>query len=230
MAEEEIRGRQRGLVGGDPRIKAGVDKGAVIEHPFFLDVLRYPEDGEALRDFLSFSQSNYLEIGFGRGLFLAELARMYPKSRVLGVEVRKGLCFSGLQRLDKAGLENGRVVLGDVRALWGSVIPLGTFDGVFVMFPDPWWKKKHHKKRLLEAGFLRELVPALRSGATVLVRSDVPLVIELAQEAMAHMPEMAQLSDAPYPTPETDRERVCRTLGTPVDEVWYRYEPQEAQR
>lgn len=229
-AQEAKRGGQRGLVGGDPSIKAGLDKGAIIEHPLFLDVLRHEDDCAALSQFLSAAQGNFLEIGFGRGRFLAEFARMNPESHVLGVEVRKGLCFSGLQRLDKAGLKNGRVLLGDVRALFGTVIPVGAFDGVFVLFPDPWWKKKHHKKRLLDVGFLRELMPVLRPGATILVRSDVPMVIELALEAMGQVPEMVRLESAPYPTPQTDRERVCVTLGTPIDEVWYRYVPQEAGR
>ncbi len=225
--EEGKRSRQRGLVGGDPGIKAQVDKGVSIEHPLFLDVMRVDADRGLLDGFLARSGPVFLEIGFGRGRFLTELAKMYPDSRMVGVEVRKGLCFSALQRLQKAELQNARVLLGDVRALFGTTLPERSFDGVFVMFPDPWWKKKHHKKRLLDETFLQELLPLLRPGATVLVRSDVPLVMELAGQAMASVPELHCLVEAPYPTPETDRERVCRSLGTPIHEVWYRFVPTE---
>lgn len=223
MSDGVERGREkRGLVGGDPSVKAKHDKGAALAHPLFLDVIQSEEAREALGRFMA-EKPVYLEIGFGRGRFLTEFAKEHPEFHVVGVEVRKGLCFSALQRLEKAGVTNARVLFGDVRAMFGTLFPKECLAGVFVLFPDPWWKKKHHKKRLFDETFFGALAPHLRDGATLLVRSDVPMVLDLAREALGSQSRLRALVGAPYPTPKTDRECVCNALGTPTDEQWYQY-------
>ncbi|GEM_PF-6938934 len=221
-------GRRRGLVGGDPGRKAQRDFGFKLTHPLFLDLTGNPDASSELGAFLAGGSDahcrRHLEIGFGRGRFLVELATMRAADRLVGVEVRKGLCQSALSRCENAGVDNVRVVYGDVRALLGQ-FPKASLDAVYFMFPDPWWKKKHHKKRVLDVEMFEMLRPYLREGATILVRSDVPLVIELAREGFGAHPWLVPLVEAPYPTPMTDREVVCRRLGTPVEEVWCSYRP-----
>ena len=87
-----------------------------------------------------------LEIGFGRGMFLLERARSAPQARLLGIEIKNKWAYLVSQRA--AGLPRVRVFAADAREFLPRLRPEHSVARVFMHFPDPWWKKRHAKRRL----------------------------------------------------------------------------------
>ena len=221
-SDQKTNIEQRGLVGGTPEWRLRKGRKIVIDHPLFLD----QDEGEACaRELASFvgEAQVLLEVGFGKGQFLLELARMNPQARVLGFEVRSKYLKIALRRLEKAGVDNARLVLGDARWAMPRLVAPQSLDAFFLMFPDPWWKKRHHKKRFLDEQTLATLKSLLKPNALLVVRSDVPLVLDLANDILGADPEIVNVGDAGMDLPVTDRERTCAETGTPVDQMVYRF-------
>lgn len=215
-------GEARGLIGGSADHHIDSTKLPPIHHPLFLNPVVQPEHQN---DFAAFVKDGpvWVEIGFGKGLFLTRLALANPSVSILGFEVRYKLTQRTLQRLEKGEAKNARVLLGDARQLLTRFMPVGKVEALFVMFPDPWWKKKHHKKRVLDPTLLEVMRPLLAPGAYVVVRTDVPLVAELAEEVFSSSPDFGAVDEVPFEVPETDRELVCRRIGIAIEERFYRY-------
>ncbi len=211
----------KGLVGGHPEIRAKTRRCVEVEHSSFWTPLESDSHATALRQF-SAPGPLAVEIGFGRGLFLGRFAMQHCDWHCLGVEVKRKLVREALVRFDKWGVVNARLLLGDARALLPPFLEKGSIDALFILFPDPWWKKKHHKRRLLDAVGLAPLVPLLKDNALVVVRSDVPVVLDLARIALPAIG--CELTDGPgLELPVTDRERVCDRIGIPSQELCYRF-------
>lgn len=104
-----------------------------------------------------------LDIGFGMGVELAVLAERHPETDFLGVEVHKPGVGRLLGQVEERGLTNVRVVRGDAVLVCHQMIPRGSLDGIHLFFPDPWPKKRHHKRRLVRPGFPELIAPLLRS-------------------------------------------------------------------
>lgn len=115
-----------------------------------------------------------LDLGFGRGLSIFERARRAPDARILGIEIKPKWSVKVAERVVKAGL-GGRVaiVCGDARDLLPRLSPEGVFERVFVHFPDPWWKKRHARRRLLGGEVLAELARLVTPGGDLYVQTDV---------------------------------------------------------
>ncbi len=105
-----------------------------------------------------------LEIGFGNGDSLATMAADDPTTNWLGVEVHRPGLGHLLLEIERRGLENLRVIRHDAVELLEHGIPAGGVDRVQLFFPDPWPKKRHHKRRILTPRFVGLLAQALRSG------------------------------------------------------------------
>lgn len=106
----------------------------------------------------------WLEIGFGNGEGLAALAARHPDRNYLGVEVHRPGVGHLLLRLDALGLGNVRVLRHDaVEVLSHSLAP-ASLAGVLLLFPDPWHKRRHHKRRIVQPGFVDLLARVLRPG------------------------------------------------------------------
>lgn len=104
-----------------------------------------------------------LEIGFGNGDALVAAAAMHPERNYLGVEVHAPGVGSALLKLDAAGLTNARVIRADINEVLARV-GKRVLQGVHLFFPDPWPKKRHHKRRLLQGEFAARLRDALAPG------------------------------------------------------------------
>jgi tRNA (guanine-N7-)-methyltransferase len=115
-----------------------------------------------------------LDLGFGRGLSIFERSRRAPEGRILGIEIKPKWSVRVAERVKKAGLD-GRVaiVCGDARDLLPRLGPDGVFERVFVHFPDPWWKKRHARRRLLGGEVLTELARLVAPGGDLYVQTDV---------------------------------------------------------
>ncbi len=105
----------------------------------------------------------YLEIGFGNGETLATLAERHPERNYLGVEVHRPGVGHLLIRLEALGLNNARVLREDAVEVLRR-LPAESLAGVNLFFPDPWHKKRHHKRRIVQPGFLDRLHRVLEPG------------------------------------------------------------------
>lgn len=113
----------------------------------------------------------WLEIGFGGGEHLAEQAARNPDVLLFGAEPFLNGVASAVRWVDERGLDNVRIHHGDARDLVAA-IPDGALTRVFVLFPDPWHKLRHHKRRLMQPAFLSEVARVLRPGGVFRFATD----------------------------------------------------------
>ena len=130
-------------------------------------------DGELELESL-FDRSAYtiLEIGFGNGLSLADMAEAAPEQNFLGVEVHQPGVGSLLVQVKKRGLENVRVSNSDAVDVLQQQIADASLDRVQIFFPDPWHKKRHNKRRLIQPDFVNTLLSKLKSNGVIHVATD----------------------------------------------------------
>jgi len=114
-----------------------------------------------------------VEVGFGKGLFLVTAAQACPHVNFLGIEIVRKYQLFAATRLAKRGLANVRLVKGDARLFLRVCVPAGSLRAVHVYFPDPWWKKRHLKRRLFTPDFTVACERALRLGGRLHVVTDV---------------------------------------------------------
>jgi tRNA (guanine-N7-)-methyltransferase len=173
-----------------------------------------------------------LEVGFGKGLFLLTAAQARPDVNFVGVEiVRKYQLFTAT-RLAKRGLRNVRVACADVRLFLPNAVAAESLQAVHIYFPDPWWKKRHHKRRVFTTEFVRQCVRVLRPGGQLHAVTDVEEYAGVMAELLAEEPALR-----PLPPPEghepshdldylTNFERKFRKQGKPIYRM--RYEKYQA--
>lgn len=114
----------------------------------------------------------FLEIGFGSGLSLLALAKAQPEKDFIGVETHKpgvGALFLGMQQ---ENLTNLRVYYQDVIDVLEKAIPAASLDGVQIFFPDPWPKRRHHQRRLIQPAFIQLIVSKLKTGGILYLATD----------------------------------------------------------
>jgi len=174
----------------------------------------------------------HLDIGAARGRFLLAMARAEPARNHLGVEIRRPLVEAAEADRLAAGLPNLRYLFCNANVslpAWLADLPAGCLALVTIQFPDPWFKQKHHKRRVLQPPLLRALAAALAPDRELFLQSDVPGVIEpmvALVEASGCFERPA--GDArpwrqgnPLPVP-TEREDHVLRQGLPVYPVLYR--------
>ena len=113
-----------------------------------------------------------LEIGFGMGETTAEVAQRQPENNFLGIEVHSPGVGSLLRKIAERQLDNVRIVQHDAVEVVRDMIAPGSLRGIHVFFPDPWPKKRHHKRRLLQPAFVTELARRLEPGGYLHVATD----------------------------------------------------------
>lgn len=95
-----------------------------------------------------------LEIGFGHGEALTELAKSNPEQNYLGIEVYRPGIATTLEKLVEQKIENVRIFNGDAKIILENAIPDASLDFILIYFPDPWPKRRHHKRRLVQTSFV----------------------------------------------------------------------------
>jgi tRNA (guanine-N7-)-methyltransferase len=113
-----------------------------------------------------------LEIGFGAGEVIGALAQTNPQVDYLGIEVHRSGVGRLLQLAARAELANLRVVCHDAVEVLASSVADRSFDSILIFFPDPWHKKRHHKRRLIDAPFVEMLADKLRSHGVLRLATD----------------------------------------------------------
>ncbi len=106
-----------------------------------------------------------LEIGFGMGETTAAIAAAHPENDYLGVEVHTPGVGALCKQLAERPLHNVRIIQHDAVEVVRDMLPEGSLDGIHIFFPDPWPKKRHHKRRLIQPPFVALLASRLKAGA-----------------------------------------------------------------
>ena len=138
------------------------------DHPCFLD----PEERPDWKALFQNDHPLKLEIGFGNGTFLIDMAIREPQSNFIGMDFYHKGIRKVITRMDRLHLKNIRVAYGDA----GEKIPIlfkeGELDEVFINFPDPWPKKRHHKRRLIKPDFVEQLAGKLAPQGKIRIATD----------------------------------------------------------
>ncbi|WP_306323736.1 MULTISPECIES: tRNA (guanosine(46)-N7)-methyltransferase TrmB [unclassified Streptomyces] len=130
-----------------------------------------------------------LEIGFGMGEATAQMAQDDPTTGILAIDVHTPGQGNLLNLADRAGIDNVRVANGDAIVLLRDMLPADCLDGLRVYFPDPWPKKRHNKRRLIQAGFLSLAAGPLKPGAVLHCATDWEDYAEQMLEVLTAHPD-----------------------------------------
>ena len=136
-----------------------------------LPALRPPAGAFDPRRLMPDAAEVWLEIGFGGGEHMAAQAGRRPDVLLLGAEPFQNGVASALRHIDEAALRNVRVHDGDARELMAR-LPDASLDRVFILFPDPWPKTRHNKRRIVQADTVAELARLLKPGGALRFASD----------------------------------------------------------
>jgi tRNA (guanine-N7-)-methyltransferase len=143
-----------------------------------------------------------IEVGSGKGLFLRNAAADRPEVDFLGIEIAGKYARFAAAGLAKAGLRNALVVDGDAVRLFHELLPDGSLAAVHVYFPDPWWKQRHRRRRVMRDSFVRDVERTLRAGGSLHFWTDVEEYFQTALELLAAETHLL----GPLPVPETPAE------------------------
>jgi tRNA (guanine-N7-)-methyltransferase len=150
--------------------------------------------------FFGNAQPVELEIGSGKGLFLANAATARPGHNFLGIEISHKYARRAAERVAKRTLPNVKVIQGDARIFMSRHVPAASVQAVHIYFPDPWWKKRHKKRRVFTAEFVGQVERALVPDGEFWLATDVGEYYGVMTEIMAAFPRFAAL---PLPEPNT---------------------------
>jgi tRNA (guanine-N7-)-methyltransferase len=145
-----------------------------------------------------------MEIGFGMGDSLITMAKTMPQNNYLGIEVHKPGVGRLLNNAQAEGLTNLRVFCDDAIEVMAQCIPDHSLGGVQLFFPDPWHKKKHNKRRIVQAKFAQDIRQKLGSGGVFHMATDWQPYAEHMMEVMEAATGYVNLAGAGQYSPQPD--------------------------
>ncbi len=167
------------------------------------------------------SAPKILEIGFGMGETTAVIAAAHPENDYLGIEVHTPGVGSLLKEIGERELANLRIIQHDAVEVLANMIAPSTFDGAHVFFPDPWPKKRHHKRRLLQPPFVSLLAGRLKPGAYIHVATDWEEYAVQVLEVLSGEPQLKNTADGFAPRPDYRPQTKFETRGLKLGHgVW----------
>lgn len=162
-----------------------------------------------------------LEIGFGMGDTTFKMAQEMPDSNFLAVEVHSPGVGSLLNKINLSQLENLKIIQHDAIEVMNEMIPNKSLDGIHIFFPDPWPKKKHHKRRLLKNSFLKLMETKLSQSGYIHIATDWEAyaleIITLVGESKSYKILKRDFNVRPQSRPLTKYENRGLRLG---HQVW----------
>ena len=185
-----------------------------------------PLDLDALFGRVERHAPKILEIGFGMGETTAQIAAAHPEHDYLGIEVHTPGVGSLLKQIVELGLTNLRIIRHDAVEVLRNMIAPQTLDGVHIFFPDPWPKKRHHKRRLIQPAFVVLLASRLKPGGILHCATDWEEYAQQMVDVLSAEPllENTATDFAPRPDsrPQTKFEQRGLRLGHGVWDVVFR--------
>jgi tRNA (guanine-N7-)-methyltransferase len=142
-----------------------------------------------------------LEIGFGMGETTATIAAEHPETDFIGVEVHPPGIGSLLKEIEARGLTNLRIIPHDAVEVLTHMIPPESLDGLHIFFPDPWPKKRHHKRRLIQPPFVTLAADRLKPGGYIHVATDWQPYAEQILAVLSAEPRLENTAEGYAPRP-----------------------------
>ena len=162
-----------------------------------------------------------LEIGFGMGETTAAIAAAHPENDYLGIEVHTPGVGSLLKRIDERGIGNLRLIQHDAVEVLREMIAPGALDGAHIFFPDPWPKKRHHKRRLVQPDFVALLASRIKPGGYVHLATDWQEYAEQMLAVLSAEPMLANTAAGYAPRPDYRPQTKFETRGLKLGHgVW----------
>lgn len=168
------------------------------------------------------SAPRVMEIGFGNGELLVEMAAAHPDQDFLGVEVHEPGIGHCLLAAERASITNLRVICHDAVEVLRQQIADASLDTVQLFFPDPWPKKRHHKRRIVQPDFLRLVARKLKPDGVLHMATDWEAYAEHIETLIEDSGVFSRLSAPPRPRPKTKFETRGEHLGHSIWEQVYR--------
>ena len=194
----------------------------------------FPWEFEAAKEVLFYPAKpaeftgDILEVGPGRGDLLLSLAASFPDKRFVAIELGKKRYYKLIPRVEKKGLENILLIQGDARIVLPRYFAEQRFEKIYILFPDPWPKKRHAPKRLLNTEFLSLLAQFLKPGGDFFIATDVTFYAVWVVEN-AHQVSLLHNMGTPFVDGSvladyepTFFEMKWRSEGRAIHYLWYR--------
>jgi tRNA (guanine-N7-)-methyltransferase len=173
-----------------------------------------------------------VEIGFGMGDSLIQMAQADPDAQFIGIEVHRPGVGRLLSRVLAEKIQNVRVYAEDAVDVFAQSIAPESLDAIHIFFPDPWHKKRHHKRRLIQPGWVREITQRLKAGGYLHLATDWEPYAEHMFDVLDDVPSLKNASGAPrsaVPRPDyrplTKFEARGERLGHRVQDLVYLKQP-----
>ena len=164
-----------------------------------------------------------LEIGCGRGDFLAEYAPLHPDTYFVGVERHLVSLRRATEKIKRNKIENVALINADIAYLFDSYITPELFDAIHLYFPDPWPKKKHVKRRVLNDSSITKFVASLKKAGILYIRSDNKSIFDDMQQVIGNVTSLSAIeypeSLRPY---KTGFEKKFESLGLTINVAAYK--------
>jgi len=179
-----------------------------------MDELRIPESGPL-----------ELDLGCGKGGFLASMAQQFPDVFFVGIERQSDRVLKTGKKITRLGLTNAAVFQGEILESLAA-FPAGRVDVIHVLFPDPWPKRKHQRRRLMGPAFLDAAFRALRPGGWLRFATDDIAYFRAARAVIEVDPRFAAGDPPPVDYPRTDFQRLFEAQGKPSNSLMRRKVPE----
>ncbi|MDO5666936.1 MAG: tRNA (guanosine(46)-N7)-methyltransferase TrmB [Alcaligenaceae bacterium] len=153
-------------------------------------------------DVFNRSAPTILEIGFGMGETTAKIAITSADKNFIGVEVFSGGVGALLKRIDEENIPNIRIIQHDAVEVVNHMLEAESLDGVHIYFPDPWPKKRHHKRRLVQSPFIKQLVSRLKPGGYIHCATDWEDYAMQMLEVLSNEPTLQNRHEEFAPRPD----------------------------
>jgi len=166
-----------------------------------------------------------VDLGCGDGSFLVSLAARQPERNFIGVERMGGRMRSASRKIGAFGLTNARVVEHDILQAVQQLFAPGSVDVFHLLFPDPWPKRRHGRRRIVTVEFLRGVARALRVGGELRIATDAPDYFRQVQELAGSIPTFVAGGGAAADLTSTTFEERFRRSGLPIHRLTLRKLP-----
>lgn len=180
------------------------------------------------RELFGNDHSVQVEVGCGKGLFLITAAAASPKTNFFGIEIARKFAAFTAARLARDSLTNARIARADARRLLAEFIAPESVSVLHVYFPDPWWKRRHKKRRLVDDHFIEQAARVLHPAGELRVASDVEEYFHVIDQVVARHAAFRRIE---WPTESelageaeslTNFERKYRQVGKPIYRAAFR--------